>query len=88
MTGIEADYQGANLSGQGFSAFRLGYSATTGANTNMTVNQSVNSFGTVRLRMGALPINSLILYGTGGLAFGEVNTNLNSLSGRAGTLSS
>jgi outer membrane immunogenic protein len=88
VTGVEADYQGANFSGQGVSAFRLGYSPTTGANTNMTANQSVNSFGTVRLRMGAVPINSLILYGTGGLAFGQVNANFSTLSGGAGTLSS
>jgi outer membrane immunogenic protein len=88
VAGVEADYQGANLSGQGASPFRLGYSPTTGANTNMTVNQSVSSFGTVRLRMGAAPINSLLLYGTGGLAFGKTNTNFNALSGGAGTLSS
>ncbi len=88
VTGIEADYQGASFSGQGVSAFRLGYSRTTGANTNMTVNQSVNSFGTVRLRMGAVPINSLLLYGTGGLAYGRANTNFSTPSGGPGALSS
>ena len=67
---------------------RLGYGPTTGANTNMTADQSVNSFGTFRLRMGALPANPLFLYGTGGLAFGQVNANVNSLSGGAGSLSS
>jgi opacity protein-like surface antigen len=81
VTGVEADYQWANLTGQGVSPVRLGYGPTTGANTNMTANQSVNSFGTFRLRMGALPANPLFLYGTGGLAFGQVNANVNSLSG-------
>jgi hypothetical protein len=53
----EADYQFTGLNGKGISLFRLGYSASTGVNTSVTVDQSVKSLGTVRLRMGAVPAN-------------------------------
>ncbi len=89
MTGVEADYQWADLTGQGVSLFRLGYTSatTTSVNTSAIVDQSVKSFGTARLRLGAASASPLFVYGTGGLAFGQVNANLNMSSGGAGALS-
>ncbi len=89
VTGVEADYQGADLTGQGVKQFRLGYTipSTTSVNTSAAVDQSVKSFGTVRLRLGAASVSPLFVYGTGGLAFGQLDANLNMSSGGAGALS-
>jgi outer membrane immunogenic protein len=37
------------------------------------VHQDIDWFGTARLRVGFLPTCRLLLYGTGGLAYGDVN---------------
>jgi outer membrane immunogenic protein len=72
LVGAEADYQWSNLDGSVSSTFRLG---NVGA-TNMAVNQTVESFGTVRARAGVVLAPPLLLYGTGGFAFGQVHENL------------
>jgi outer membrane immunogenic protein len=84
LVGGEADYQWANFTGSVNAPFRLG----NVGNTNMVVSQKVESFGTVRARMGALLLSSLVLYGTGGFAYGEVNENLTVPAVATGTLSS
>jgi outer membrane immunogenic protein len=73
LVGAEADYQWANFEGTGASTFRLGSVGTT----SMFAKQTVESFGTARVRMGVIFPNPLLLYGTGGLAFGQVSENLN-----------
>ena len=83
LIGGEADYQWANFTGSVNAPFRLG----NVGNTNMVVSQKVESFGTVRARMGVLLLPSLVLYGTGGFAYGEVNENLSVPSVATGTLS-
>jgi outer membrane immunogenic protein len=72
LVGAEADYQWSNLDGSVSSSFRLG---NIGA-TNMVASQTVESFGTVRARAGVLLTPPLLLYGTGGFAFGQVHENL------------
>jgi outer membrane immunogenic protein len=72
LVGAEADYQWSNLDGSVSSSFRLG---NVGA-TNMIASQTVDSFGTVRARAGVLLAPPLLLYGTGGFAFGQVHENL------------
>jgi outer membrane immunogenic protein len=72
LVGAEADYQWSNLDGSMNSAFRLG---NVGA-TNMVASQTVESFGTVRARAGVVLAPPLLLYGTGGFAFGQVQENL------------
>jgi outer membrane immunogenic protein len=70
LTGIEADYQWSGMSATSDSPpFHLGNVGTTVA----VANQSVNSFGTLRVRMGVIIANPLLLYGTAGLAVGRVN---------------
>lgn len=71
LAGIEADYDFSNLRGSGNSTFLLDSAGPATATTNI----SVDSFGSVRGRIGYLPNNSLLIYGTGGLAFGRVSTN-------------
>jgi outer membrane immunogenic protein len=72
LVGAEADYQWSNLDGSVSSSFRLG---NVGA-TNMVASQTVDSFGTVRARAGVVLAPPLLLYGTGGFAFGQVHENL------------
>jgi outer membrane immunogenic protein len=84
LVGVEADYQWANLTGEGVSPFTLG----NVANTNMIADQSIKSFGTARVRMGALLANPILLYGTAGLAYGRVGETLNVQSTGSGSLSS
>jgi outer membrane immunogenic protein len=73
LAGVEADYQWSDLTGTGISPFHLG--GVTGTST-MTATETVHSFGTFRARIGALPFQSLLLYGTAGLAIGQVSENL------------
>jgi outer membrane immunogenic protein len=72
LVGAEADYQWSDFKGSVSSAFRLGGVG----NTSMNASQTVGSFGTVRARAGALVMESLLLYGTGGLAFAQASENL------------
>ena len=72
LIGAEADYQWSNLNGSVNSSFRLG---AVGA-TNMVASQTVESFGTLRARAGVVLTPPLLLYGTGGFAFGQVHENL------------
>jgi len=53
-----------------------------------TIETKLDWFGTVRGRIGFLPTSNLLLYGTGGLAYGAINTtvttrNLNAPCGLA-----
>ena len=82
LVGGEADYQWANFTGAVNAPFRLG----NVGNTNMMVSQKVDSFGTVRARMGVVLLPALVLYGTGGFAYGEVSEDLNVPPGPGGTL--
>jgi outer membrane immunogenic protein len=42
---------------------------------SITGRSQIDWFGTLRVRFGALPVERLLLYGTGGLAYGKVETS-------------
>ena len=44
--------------------------------TNLSVTKELDYFGTVRGRLGWLAYPSLLVYGTGGLAYGGVKSSL------------
>jgi len=44
-----------------------------------TVKQNIDYFGTFRARVGFTPIDRLLVYGTGGLAYGHVSSSSNVL---------
>jgi outer membrane immunogenic protein len=71
VIGVEADIQGlAKSSGNG--------QLNTFVNpvwTNVSVNGSLDYFGTVRGRLGWLFTPTLLIYGTGGFAYGGVTLN-------------
>jgi outer membrane immunogenic protein len=88
LVGLEGDYQWSNFKGTGFSSFTLG---NVGA-TTIAGSETVKSFGTVRARIGVMPVGGpLLLYGTAGLAVGQVSNNFtiaNPLLAGAGSVSS
>ena len=77
--GLEADIQGTNEKATRnfvcaavtcLPAVALALPAVT-----VALNQKIDWFGTVRGRLGVLAAPTLLLYATGGLAYGEVNTS-------------
>jgi opacity protein-like surface antigen len=78
VTSIEADLSGANIKGN----------STTGVATNVTTSfdEKVKYLGTLRGRLGWLPMNNVLLYGTAGLAwerFELAESDTNALLGTA-----
>lgn len=73
LAGVETDIDFLSDGGNG--------SSTNGALANPTnllqqsVNEQVTWFGTVRGRFGYLPTNNLLVYGTGGFAYGRIEQN-------------
>jgi outer membrane immunogenic protein len=88
VAGVEADYDWSNINGHAGTLFHLGNSGATGVMTNMNLSQSVKSFGTVRARMGVSPAPPILVYATGGFAYGQVGESFNVPSAGAGTLTS
>ena len=77
ILGFEADMQGSGISGQGntngFAPYSSGisvYSTTDGYLTNGTVQAGINWMGTARGRIGYLITPTVLMYATGGLAYG------------------
>jgi outer membrane immunogenic protein len=71
LVGLEADIQGSGEKGS--SAITCLNCADDGTNIVTNLNQKLDWFGTVRGRIGILATPDVLLYGTGGLAYGEVN---------------
>jgi outer membrane immunogenic protein len=88
VAGVETDFDWSDIKGTGTSNFNLGGAITpvgppTAAPSNFMVSQDVKWFGTVRARLGYLPVDRLLVYATGGFAYGRINENvaLNSIAG-------
>jgi outer membrane immunogenic protein len=77
--GVEADLSWANIKGtssQGATAplpFFPGLTTTSAG----VAEQKIDAFGTLRARLGFTPVDRLLVYGTGGLAYGHVESNTN-----------
>jgi len=78
VAGIETDFQGADISGNNsFVGPSLGLANFSDIVTvSGTASQKIDWFGTLRARVGWLPINPLLLYATGGLAYAHIKTNV------------
>ncbi|HZT28135.1 MAG TPA: outer membrane beta-barrel protein, partial [Pseudolabrys sp.] len=72
LAGIEADlsYSSARRSNSATGALFIGGVFKT------TIDAKLQSFGTVRGRLGLLATNDLLVYGTGGLAYGDAKTTV------------
>jgi len=68
VLGVEADIDASNVKGSGSSTSVN----TFGIPFSETLNERITSFGTVRGRLGYLPTDNLLVYLTGGFAYGRV----------------
>jgi outer membrane immunogenic protein len=79
LWGLEADFQGTREKGtRDFAcafATCFGFSAVALPPTQLALTQKLDWFGTVRGRVGVLATPMVLLYATGGLAYGEVNSS-------------
>jgi outer membrane immunogenic protein len=75
VAGIEADFDDSDIKGSGNAPVNMSGFGPNFATLN--ASQKVEWFGTVRARLGYLPTNNLLLYATGGLAYGKVNESAN-----------
>lgn len=71
LAGFEADLSGSGIKGHGSTGFTA--FPTTGYPFTANASEDVKWFGTVRARLGFLPTPELLLFGTGGFAYGQVN---------------
>jgi outer membrane immunogenic protein len=74
LAGVEADFSGSGIKGQNTTPF---IPAITAAFLPVTftanASEEIKWFGTVRGRLGFLATPDLLLFGTGGFAYGQVN---------------
>ena len=85
VVGLEADIQGvaggngsmssANIASLGPAPIRGYYSAGETIGTTISTQKQLDYFGTVRGRLGYLVLPNLLIYGTGGLAYGGVSSS-------------
>ncbi len=75
VLGAEADIQASGQRGTRNFACQAGVCSTSGLQVNESLNQKLDWFGTVRGRLGFTVTPTILLYGTGGLAYGEIVTN-------------
>jgi outer membrane immunogenic protein len=86
LVGIETDFNVASLEGQGTSSTLGGPSGPVCDKNNIRDNdcagrlvsadQEIMWFGTLRARAGWLATNDLLLYGTGGFAYGKISESV------------
>jgi outer membrane immunogenic protein len=79
VLGLEADIQGTGEKGSRAFTFTTapiaGIALIPGVTIPFALNQKIDWFGTVRGRAGVLVSPKVLLYATGGLAYGEVDSN-------------
>src|SRR6185312_11819263 len=68
VAGLEADFDFADVKGSGSSPATV----AAGHPVTATVEERITDFGTLRARLGYLPVNNLLIYVTGGLAYANV----------------
>jgi len=71
LLGVETDFDWSHIKGTGTSNFIL-FSVVPAAST-FEASQNVKWFGTVRGRLGYLPANNILVYATGGFAYGHID---------------
>jgi outer membrane immunogenic protein len=72
LLGVEADFSGANLRGTGSSTSFIQQLPGAMITQTVTEQQTIDWYGTLRGRLGFLPSDNVLLFATGGLAYGRV----------------
>nr|WP_249807048.1 outer membrane beta-barrel protein [Bradyrhizobium sp. 1] len=80
LAGFEADIQGSSLRGNASASSQVLTDTVSGPNTgswltNIAASRSLDYIGTIRGRLGATVTPSLLLYVTGGLAYGGAKSS-------------
>jgi outer membrane immunogenic protein len=78
VTGLEADIQGSGIKGSARATPTSALTSLPVPNNVLSSEQRLAWFGTVRGRVGVTVTPELLLYGTGGLAYGRVDASANS----------
>jgi len=78
VTGLEADIQGSGIKGSARANPTLVANGIPDPSSVLSSEQKLSWFGTVRGRLGVTVTPDLLLYGTGGLAYGRVDASANS----------
>jgi outer membrane immunogenic protein len=68
LVGVEADFDASWIRGSG----NTNYKTFAGAPAIISADEAIDWFGTVRARLGFIPTERLLVFGTGGLAYGRV----------------
>jgi outer membrane immunogenic protein len=77
VLGLETDFDWSGIKGNGTSNFSVYPLAVfPGGPSNIQANQNIDWFGTVRARVGLLPTNNALIYGTAGFAYGHTTERL------------
>src|ERR1700704_6691289 len=77
VTGLEADIQGSGIKGSARAIPTVVGTAFPDPRSVLSSEQKLAWFGTVRGRVGVAVTPDLVLYGTGGLAYGRVDASAN-----------
>ncbi len=85
VLGAETDFQGTDIEGQDTnSPFVDITGAPNGPGSFLAAHERIQWLGTVRGRIGFAPICRLLIYGTGGFAYGNVDYSANTNFGPGG----
>ena len=74
LLGVETDLDLSNIKGTGNASVPLPVFPVSGP-LNFQASENIKWFGTLRGRVGFLTTNNLLLYATGGLAYGRIGEN-------------
>jgi len=77
--GVETDLSWADIKGTSSQGATVPVAVIPGifGTTAGVAQQKIDAFGTLRARLGFTPVDRLLVYGTGGLAYGHVESNTN-----------
>ncbi len=75
--GLETDFNYNSTDDSGTGILGAFIAPLGGSHIVYTVNQQIDYFGTLRGRLGFTPADRLLLYVTGGLAYGHVSSSTN-----------
>jgi outer membrane immunogenic protein len=78
VVGIEADFSGSGMSGSSSLSPVPPYPGNAYSGGIFTTQENINYFGTVRPRLGYTVRPNVLVYATGGLAYGNVSYSANS----------
>lgn len=75
VLGVETDFSGSNVKGSGSGSSTLAAIGAITVPQTVTSDQRIDWWGTVRARAGVLANPDLLIFGTAGFAYGNVNSS-------------